>query len=206
MDSGTIPRDRPAAPAPKTRPSSVVKCKINSSNQLFHDGSAYLKLPKVTAKSWILFEMKQQRCLYGLRDYKRREIASLTKMLNLATILNIVSTLKLEACRIKARSLSERPVALSAQQLSSRKMPLTLWKIFYYGMMLPSGNDAATMIAEIGGCLLKAVESGVELKKLEDAEYLTSLVKKEGATALGSYLREMNRLGQGNWDAKHQFS
>ena len=29
----------------------------------------------------------------------------------------------------------------------------------YYGMMLPSGNDAATMIAEIGGCMLKAMEN-----------------------------------------------
>jgi hypothetical protein len=36
-------------------------------------------------------------------------------------------------------------------------------------MMLPSGNDAATMIAEIGGCLLKAINYGPsELKKMED--------------------------------------
>ena len=63
-----------------------------------------MKLPKITAKSWILFEMRQQRCLYGMRHFKRREIASLTKMLNLITILNLVETLKLSPKRIKARA------------------------------------------------------------------------------------------------------
>ena len=35
-------------------------------------------------------------------------------------------------------------------------------------MMLPSGNDAATMIAEIGAVLLRMTDSPSELKNIED--------------------------------------
>ena len=48
--------------------------------------------------------MKQQRCLYGLRHFKRREIASLTKMINLITILNLLEELGLDPSKITARA------------------------------------------------------------------------------------------------------
>lgn len=76
-------------------------------------------------------------------------------MLNLATILNIVSTLKLEASRIKARA-SVRASCVIGTTAQLKENALYSLEDLYYGMMLPSGNDAATMIAEIGGCLLKA--------------------------------------------------
>lgn len=46
-------------------------------------------------------------------------------------------------------------------------------------MMLPSGNDAAVMIAEIGGCLLKVSENpNFDLKNLEDTEFMTELIQR----------------------------
>jgi D-alanyl-D-alanine carboxypeptidase len=48
--------------------------------------------------------MKQQKIIYGLRHFKRREIASLTKMLNLVTILNLIDALRLNPKSIKARA------------------------------------------------------------------------------------------------------
>jgi ABC-type uncharacterized transport system YnjBCD ATPase subunit len=64
-------------------------------------------------------------------------------------------------------------------------------------MMLPSGNDAATMIAEIGGCLLKAMDCpGTNWSNFQDVGFLSAMIKKEGALAVGAYLREMNRLGR----------
>lgn len=44
-------------------------------------------MPEVSAKSWMLYELKEGRCLYGKRNYKKREMASLTKMMNLITVL-----------------------------------------------------------------------------------------------------------------------
>ena len=45
--------------------------------------------------------------------------------------------------------------------------------------------------------MVKMSESGVfDLKKFEDVDYVTGLIRKEGAGAVGTYLREMNRLGK----------
>jgi D-alanyl-D-alanine carboxypeptidase len=46
-----------------------------------------MSLPQVTAKSWTVYEMKAQKYIYGKRNFKKREIASLTKTMNLITIL-----------------------------------------------------------------------------------------------------------------------
>lgn len=61
--------------------------------------------------------------------------------------------------------------------------------------MLPSGNDAATMIAEIGGCMVKAKQdSSIDITLFEDEERLSQAIKE--GTNVGNYLREMNRLGK----------
>jgi D-alanyl-D-alanine carboxypeptidase len=44
-------------------------------------------MPEVTAKSWMVYEMREGRALCGKRNYKKREMASLTKMMSLITIL-----------------------------------------------------------------------------------------------------------------------
>ena len=48
------------------------------------------EIPEVSAKSWMLYEMREGRSLYGRRNYKKREMASLTKMMNLVAILHLV--------------------------------------------------------------------------------------------------------------------
>lgn len=47
-------------------------------------------MPSVSAKSWAVYEMKQAKFIYGKRIFKKREIASLTKMMNFITILSLV--------------------------------------------------------------------------------------------------------------------
>ena len=81
-----------------------IQARSRDNAELFRDGRPYFVMPQVTAKSWVLYEMKTNRCLYGQRNYKKREIASLTKMLNLTTILNIVDSFGLDAKKIKARA------------------------------------------------------------------------------------------------------
>lgn len=52
-------------------------------------------MPAVSSKSWAVYEMKQDRLLYGKRVTRKKEIASLTKMMNLITALEIVNGLSL---------------------------------------------------------------------------------------------------------------
>lgn len=47
-------------------------------------------MPLVSAKSWAVYEMKQVKYIYGKRICKRREVASLTKIMNLITILELI--------------------------------------------------------------------------------------------------------------------
>lgn len=44
-------------------------------------------MPSVSAKSWAVYELKQAKLVYGKRVFKSREIASLTKIMNLITII-----------------------------------------------------------------------------------------------------------------------
>lgn len=48
--------------------------------------------------------MRQGKTVFGKREFKRREIASLTKMMNLITILELLASLKLDPKKIKARA------------------------------------------------------------------------------------------------------
>jgi D-alanyl-D-alanine carboxypeptidase len=47
-------------------------------------------MPSVSAKSWAIYEIKQKKLIYGKRMFKKREIASLTKIMNLITILELM--------------------------------------------------------------------------------------------------------------------
>ena len=59
-----------------------------------------MSLPSVSAKSWGVFEINQEKFIYGKRIFKKREIASLTKIMNLVTILTILEKNKLDAQKI----------------------------------------------------------------------------------------------------------
>ena len=62
----------------------LIKDRIN------HNVKARVSMPSVTAKSWAIYEMKQAKLIYGKRVFKSREIASLTKIMNLITIIEII--------------------------------------------------------------------------------------------------------------------
>lgn len=98
--------------------------------------------------------MQQGKSLWGHRSHKRREMASLTKMMNLITILELVGALGLDArdIRVKASRTACEITGTTAEL--KQGMEYSLYDL-YFGMMLPSGNDAAYLIAELGGYLLK---------------------------------------------------
>jgi D-alanyl-D-alanine carboxypeptidase len=93
-DSETIASKRPASKKSDDSATSIRVRNIENSsknskktNSLNHHENYSDIPPKVTAKSWILYEMRRGRFLYGKRTKKTREMASLTKMMNLITIL-----------------------------------------------------------------------------------------------------------------------
>jgi hypothetical protein len=49
-----------------------------------------VSMPSITAHSWVLYEMKEEKFVYGKASFKKREVASLTKIMNLITMLKLL--------------------------------------------------------------------------------------------------------------------
>lgn len=151
-------------------------------------------MPEVSAKSWLVYELREGRSLCGKRDYKKREMASLTKMMNLATILQLVERAGVDARRITVAA-TRNATSVNGTSAELRRGAVYSLYDLYYGMMLPSGNDAAYLIAEIGGVLARLLRVGADAGMVEDPEQLEGEMGRGNNVTL--FLREMNRMG---WD------
>lgn len=60
-----------------------------------------MSMPPISAHSWVLYEMKEQKFIYGKTNFKKREVASLTKIMNLVTILQLLENNGLIAGKIR---------------------------------------------------------------------------------------------------------
>lgn len=151
-------------------------------------------IPEVSAKSWMLYELREGRCLYGKRNYKKREMASLTKMMNLITILELVEQFGVNARKVRIRA-TKNSCAMIGTSAELKQGGLYSLHDLYYGMMLPSGNDAAYLVAEVGGAMLRLMrgEGRPDADVLEDEEELQRLVEGR-SNNVSLFLREMNRL------------
>jgi serine-type D-Ala-D-Ala carboxypeptidase (penicillin-binding protein 5/6) len=139
--------------------------------------------------------MQQGRALWSHRSHKRREMASLTKMMNLITILELTSSLSLDAkdLRVKAsRTACEITGTTAELRLGAE---YSLYDL-YFGMMLPSGNDAGYLIAELGGYLLK-VQQNCFSPSIRDINCAASSeISTYSDQFVNAYLREMNRVAR----------
>ena len=137
--------------------------------------------------------MRQAKRICGRRTNKKREIASLTKIINLITILETLDSLKINPhkVRIQATSTACAMTGTTAQLLPSYEY--TLYDLFF-GMMLPSGNDAAYLIAEFGGYLLSP-KGPISLKKIGLEEF-THLMEANSNEYVNIFLKEMNFIAK----------
>ena len=113
--------------------------------------------PYVSASNWILLDRKKGDLLFGKCETESKQVASLTKIMTAHCVMNLIESFRGES---KYANLSNevkilRPVSqicgTSACLLDGDS--LTVEQLMY-GMMLPSGNDAATALAVYFGSLL----------------------------------------------------
>lgn len=101
--------------------------------------------------------MREGRHLCGKRENRKREMASLTKMMNLATILQLVERAGVDP-KLVTVIASRNATSLNGTSAElKRDASYSLYDLFF-GMMLPSGNDAAYLIAEVGGILARLLK------------------------------------------------
>ena len=153
------------------------------------------ELPRITAKSWVLFEASTSKYLYGKFPNYKREIASLTKIMTLYTALLIISRLELDIKDI-CLTVTREAYILGGTTAELIEGDLISIEDLCYGLMLPSGNDAAYTIGEYFGVFLymEQIGRGEKVKELEDIN-----IKKDFGNIrdpMRYFISEMNDIAE----------
>ena len=109
--------------------------------------------PHVSAQAWAIYDRESEKLLFGRLEKDRREIASLTKIMTAYTIFSLAKRFNVEIEKevIEIDAEVARVGGTSADLVAGDK--LTILQLLY-GLMLPSGNDAAVCLAQFFGNLI----------------------------------------------------
>jgi|LauGreDrversion4_2_1035121.scaffolds.fasta_scaffold554973_2 D-alanyl-D-alanine carboxypeptidase (penicillin-binding protein 5/6) len=114
---------------------------------LVHKLLVDLAPPFVTAKSWAIMDGRTGEILFGKCENDRREIASLTKIMTAFVVIQIIRKIKLNAKKTLLQvSKNAASIGGTSAKLKSGDV-LSVYDLLH-ALMLPSGNDAATCLAE----------------------------------------------------------
>lgn len=141
-------------------------------------------LPYVSAESWLVYDVDSQKPLAGKLMNFKREIASLTKMMTFLVSWQLFQEYfpEVTSIRIEVPSYCTQVQGTSAYLLA--KDVLTLHELFY-ALLLPSGNDAALVLADYFGSIVWNKQKVTLPKSNQFQDNLN----------VRYFLREMNLLG-----------
>ena len=107
-------------------------------------------LPEIWAASWILVDATTGEILAAKRPHRKRPPASTLKTLTLLTLLPRLSPDQVTVGTPKAaRTQGAKAGVVPGQRYTVRQL--------FYGLMLPSGNDAAVALAQANGGVKRTV-------------------------------------------------
>lgn len=126
--------------------SLVLKSHTRESLKLLHE-----KLTHITAGSFTVARLTPRfEIIAGKKQLEKRKIASLTKIMTLYCSLRIAATLKLDLRKLMI-TVSAKAASIIGTTAALRENDLISLYDLLFGMMLPSGNDAAYSVAEYLG-------------------------------------------------------
>ena len=156
------------------------KCDLSMLNPLKYEDSrlrpsqesrkrynSLVSLPSVTATSWCIMEGNSSHWISGNNDTEIREIASLTKIMTCIVCLNLMKSspsVTLDTL-VKVSYRASKVTGTSAGLQLGERLSI---RALLHGLMLPSGNDAAWVLAEFFG--MKISPSSVKPVKHFTAE------------------------------------
>jgi serine-type D-Ala-D-Ala carboxypeptidase (penicillin-binding protein 5/6) len=113
-----------------------------------------LNLPSVTADAWCIYDVDCGGCIVaGKNCDRKKEVASLTKMMTFYVSWNLFQKFFPESTNIEITIKKEctKVTGTKAKLKAGDKLDLVQ---LYYGLLLPSGNDAGLVLADYFGTLL----------------------------------------------------
>jgi len=107
-------------------------------------------IPQISAKSWAVFDAGKMSFMHGKREYLKRECASLTKIMTCYTAIMLCREWKISP---KTTEITVSAIASDIRGTSAHLETGDTLSIdqLLYGLMLPSGNDAAFALAQYFG-------------------------------------------------------
>ena len=104
----------------------------------------------MSASSWAIYDCRRGRLLASKKESERREVASITKMMTFYTSILLINEFRLDYNRtfVTISKFASEIIGTTAKLVEGDVLSL---KQLFYGMMLPSGNDAAHTLAEFFG-------------------------------------------------------
>lgn len=103
--------------------------------------------PYVTSKNWICLNADTLEVVYGSRVYEEREVASVTKIMTCLVTLEFVEQFDIDIDKTHYL-VSKKAALLGGTTASLKRDDYVSVRDLLYGLMLPSGNDAAQTLAE----------------------------------------------------------
>ena len=108
--------------------------------------SVLLQVPPVSSKHWCVYDAASGSCIEGFRDQQQVEVASLTKIMTLIVSLRLLERFNIPVNQIATVSKFAASTTGTTASLTAGDR-LSIWDLFF-GLMLPSGNDASVVLAE----------------------------------------------------------
>ncbi|TNV81785.1 hypothetical protein FGO68_gene11227 [Halteria grandinella] len=155
--------------------------------------------PGITAKSWIIYDVEKQEVFQSKKDSIKRQVASLTKIMTFYTCLKLIDKYGVNPYQTKI-TVSKIASSINGTSAQLKEGDALSIQELFYGLMLPSGNDAAYALAEHFGTLL----SHSIPPKANQYEQTTSVIRY--------FIKEMNynamrlKMSQTQFDSPHGLS
>jgi D-alanyl-D-alanine carboxypeptidase (penicillin-binding protein 5/6) len=132
--------------------------------------------PKISAKCWTVINAKTGEFLANKRGNKKREIASLTKMMTCLCSCKLIEKFNIDPKNvyIQVSKFASKIGGTSAEL--QRKDVLSIWDLLH-GLMLPSGNDAALSLAESFGSYIYLKSERCRVRTEMDSDHPNKKVK-----------------------------
>ena len=103
--------------------------------------------PYVTAKWWGVLDGDDGSLLFGRNEHVSREIASITKVMTAYLIFRIMKRFKINPKK-KLLNVSKYASSIGGTSALLKEGDVLSVYDLMHGLLLPSGNDAATWLAE----------------------------------------------------------
>lgn len=103
--------------------------------------------PFVSCQTYVIMDPKKNKVLFSKKADEIREMASLTKIMTTLVSIHLAQELKLNIHKtwFRVSNLAANTIGTTANLTENQRVTI---HDLLYGLMLPSGNDAAMTLAE----------------------------------------------------------